>query len=189
MDERKRSPEDILNALDDGDIEDEVDRVAALTSTDVDRELASAGEDPGAIGAGAHAAFERGMHRRAKSLHGGPRRPHRGKYVRSWIGVAAVATSIGFAAVAVNTPMFVALLNGSNVGVTKPPDSDQARAAALRAEASAACARGLMEVCRARLDDARTVDPGGEDTAEVRELRKAIEGAAASRGRGDDGGD
>jgi hypothetical protein len=46
-----------------------------------------------------------------------------------------------------------------------------------------------MEVCRARLDDARTVDPGGEDTAEVRELRKAIEGAAASRGRGDDGGD
>jgi hypothetical protein len=127
------------------------------------------------------------MRIRAETLKGSAKRAKRGRNVRVWIAATAAASSIGLVAVAVSAPALLARWSGHLDAVTRAPDADRARAAALRAEASAACGRGLMDVCKARLDDARARDPGGEDTAEVRALRKTLDAAAPSKARGADG--
>jgi hypothetical protein len=49
-------------------------------------------------------------------------------------------------------------------------------AAALRAEASRACNEHLWGACEQRLNDARILDPEGEDTDEVQAMRRQIVG-------------
>jgi hypothetical protein len=50
----------------------------------------------------------------------------------------------------------------------------ETRAAAARTEAQAACARDEFDECEARLDQARGLDPAGEDKPEVVSLRQRI---------------
>jgi hypothetical protein len=51
------------------------------------------------------------------------------------------------------------------------------RAEALREKAYAACDRKAWEECRALLDQAKALDPGGEADARVKGSREAIRGA------------
>ncbi|MDP9036754.1 MAG: hypothetical protein M3O50_18300, partial [Myxococcota bacterium] len=68
MTTRKRSPEDILDELEDERLADEAERVLALSGPELDRELARQGVDSSALRAGATAVFERAMRARAESL-------------------------------------------------------------------------------------------------------------------------
>jgi len=56
-----------------------------------------------------------------------------------------------------------------------PPSPAVLAAASFRAEASRACDEHLWGTCEQRLNDARALDPEGENTDEVRALRRRIE--------------
>jgi hypothetical protein len=60
--------------------------------------------------------------------------------------------------------------------------SRETRALAARTEAQAACARDAFDECEARLDEARGLDPAGEDKPEVVSLRQRISKAHAPPG-------
>ncbi len=63
-----------------------------------------------------------------------------------------------------------------------PSATDLATAAELRRKAAAACDAKQWSVCLAKLDDARAVDPGGDDALAVKTLRdKAIAGRQEQR--------
>jgi hypothetical protein len=179
MSKRSRSPEEVLDALDDSDVADEVDRVRGMSSADVDRELTASGEDAGTIGAGASEVFERAMRRRAEVLARRPKRePQRQrKSVRVWIGASAMAASIGLVAVAASNPALLGLRSRAWDTAAKARAVGE-RARTLRERASEACEKRLIVECEAALDEARALDPGGERSDEVRALRQRI-GAAA----------
>jgi hypothetical protein len=177
MSKRSRSPEEVLDALDDSDVADEVDRVRAMSSADVDRELAASGEDAGTIGAGASEVFERAVRRRTEVLAGRPKREPQRKSVRVWIGASAMAASIGLVAVAASNPALLGLRSRAWDTAAKARAVAE-RARTLRERASEACEKRLIVECEAALDEARALDPGGERSDEVRALRQRI-GAAA----------
>jgi hypothetical protein len=214
----KRSPEEILAALEEEDIADEVDRVAKLSGAEVDRELAHAGLSPIAIRAGANDVLERAMRKRAES-HGrasgvepiagssGPdisrsqvvaalaRSARRGAWRRPavWTAAAAAAASIGVL-VATNAPEMVARVStghgagGVETAASTSGDGDHDRAESLRKEATKACALSLWATCAAWLDEARKLDPAGESEPSVKKLREALD-AASTKARGTtDGG-
>ncbi|MGA2451079.1 MAG: hypothetical protein ABTD50_20660 [Polyangiaceae bacterium] len=181
MEKRSRSPEEVLAALDDGDVADELDRVAAMSSADIDRELAASGADARAIGAGANEVFEHAMRRRAhrSSRDRKSESPRRG--VRVWIGASAIAASIAIVAVAVTDPMRFGPWSSRWRTPLATPTAAADRAATLRGRASGACDKGLFAECEAALDLARAVDPGGENTDAVRALRHRIEAEDSGR--------
>jgi hypothetical protein len=194
METPKRSPQEILAALEEEDIADEVDRVARLSGADVDRELAHAGLDPSVVRAGANEVFERAMRKRAEALAkasgaepsaGGssgsdiprsrvvvalPRGVRRGAWRRPavWTAAAAAAATIGVF-VATNAPEIVGKGNGAHV--------DHDRAESLRQEATKACALSLWTTCAAQLDEARKLDPAGESEPSVKKLREELDAA------------
>ncbi len=57
---------------------------------------------------------------------------------------------------------------------TPTPPTPQEQAEALRDEAVAECEASLWAICRTRLDEAQTLDPGGESAMRVQNARKAI---------------
>jgi hypothetical protein len=211
MDTSKRSPEEILAALEEADLSDEADRVAGLSDGEVDRELALAGVDPAAVRTKGREGFERAMKGRVDGLakpaaeqasgtsrERGPRArplalpPHRarppGRLHAAWIAAAAVAATTGLVAIA-TAPAVVAWWrpgHDTNVdGTPHPPRTPaQERARSLRDTAATACAKGLFAECAAGLDEARRLDPAGEDEGRVKELRQAIEGAGGSGNKG-----
>jgi hypothetical protein len=64
-------------------------------------------------------------------------------------------------------------LSPETVLAPRPEDPPVVQAAALRRDARGACEAQSWKVCLHRLDDARALDPGGDDTPEVRALRHA----------------
>jgi hypothetical protein len=68
---------------------------------------------------------------------------------------------------------------------TLPPESPQRAAAALRDRALDACAERLFAPCERDLDEARRIDPAGEDDVRVQKARTAIrEGREQPHGPG-----
>ncbi|MBV9948255.1 MAG: hypothetical protein JOZ69_15490 [Myxococcales bacterium] len=61
-----------------------------------------------------------------------------------------------------------------------PSPAARERAAALRATGSAACEAARWDECERRLDEAKALDPGGEDEARVRQWRARIAAARAA---------
>jgi hypothetical protein len=59
------------------------------------------------------------------------------------------------------------------VGAPPPPHS----ARALREEALEACDQARWDACKAKLDEARELDPAGEEDPRVQKARRAIEAA------------
>jgi hypothetical protein len=192
MEDRKRSPEQILAALDEGDLADEAERVASLSEADVDRELVDAGLDPARVRADAQGVFESAMQKRAEvqrktapwSPPNGARvvafdvRARPGRVSRAsaiWIGAAAVAASVAFA-VTLGSPAVVAWWRaGLGGGGEAAPAPGYRRAERLRGEAQASCAKAQWSACEASLDDARRLDPAGETAPDVKALREAID--------------
>jgi hypothetical protein len=202
METRKRSPEEILDALEEQAMDDDIERVLALRPDEIDRELEAQGVDPEAVRAAAGAAFERAMQKRAeslahrardesvadplrpqsfeKSVAAVPSRPAAKAGARrpaAWLVAAALAAAMALV-VAMNAATIVAWWQGGQSNDYAAGGSLHPRALSLRKEAAVACGAAQWAECESKLDEARTLDPKGDDEEHVRDLRKAI---AASR--------
>jgi hypothetical protein len=101
-----------------------------------------------------------------------------------WLMAAGFSIAIGGLAVVKRDAIVAFFRDDTNhqddkSGRQKEP-SRETRAAAARTEAQAACARDAFEECEARLDEARGLDPAGEDKPEVASLRQRISKAHAA---------
>jgi len=192
MSERKHA--DLWKELVDEAGDDEIDRAAtvsvaqaeaelAAASFDVAAERANAGAFVGALGGGVSSAPARETAPRAPEPT--LRKARRARVL--WLAAAASFAVVGGGA------LYAALQSPPPVGHAPPPTppgsapvvppaDDLAVAADLRRKAAAACDAKQWSVCLADLDDARAVDPGGDDGAVVKLLRdKAIAGSRDGR--------
>jgi hypothetical protein len=167
MEKRQRSPDEVLSALEDDDLDVEAERSAPLSDAEVDVELARAGVDPEALRAGAGAVFERAMAKR---------RPRRHDYRRLPVALLAAAAVVCLFIGGYGTRGPA----GGGEGSSAPPELRSAES--LRAEAAGECAAGQLKACRADLDQARAIDPEGEKEARVVALRRAIATGGADAG-------
>jgi hypothetical protein len=184
-----RKHADLWKELVDEAGEDEIDRAATVSVAQAAAELTAAGFDVAAERAKAGAFVEAlgsGVSS-SPSRETAPRVPEptlrKGPRARVlWLAAAAA-----FAAV-LGGALYATVQSPPPVGHAPPPppsDSatvvpsaeDLAVAAELRHKAAAACDAKQWSVCLAELDDARAVDPEGDDDAAVKSLRdKAMAG-------------
>jgi hypothetical protein len=184
MSERKHA--DLWKELVDEAGDDEIDRAATVSVAQAEAELKAAGFDVAAERAKAGAFVEA----LGSGVSGSPARetaprapePTLRKARRARVLWLAAAASF---AVVVGGALYAGLQSPPPVGHAPPPGpsaDDLAVAAELRRKAAAACDAKQWSVCLAELDDARAVDPEGDDVPAVKILRdKAI--AANGDGR------
>jgi hypothetical protein len=161
----RRSPEQILSVLEEQALEDEVREIAKMSDADLDNELRRAGVDLEAALKSAPPAPGAPLPVATSSTSRTPPR-HRLRRSAAWAGGAAAAAVlvIAFALKRVEGPVGHGL--------------DPAREASkLRDQAFAACDRAEWERCRAKLDEARSLDPPGELSPRVLLARRAVKSA------------
>jgi hypothetical protein len=186
---RKRSAQETLDALERQAAEDEMDRICALTDADLDAELAAEGFDPAAERAEGARMAERLA---SDALASGgvappevarvvpiarPRRPA----LAVWLVAAAFAVLVGLVGVTQRAAI-ATWLKGKPEPVEPilpddekaPPPTPHELAERMRDEAELACADALWGTCSYRLDDAKKLDPAGEDGDRVKRLRATI---------------
>ncbi len=194
----KRTPAEIwkeivAEARDD----EEIERLASLSGTAIDAELAAAGFDVAKERAEAQAVvdeLERGVvARRAKELEAGARArslrpPSRRRPLAFWLAAAAVAAMAGgglvYALTHPGTPPAPPVVPAPSVPSSAPgPESPSERliaASELRKHAFAECAARNWEECLARFDEASRLDPAGDQEPAVKAQREKAE---SERGR------
>jgi hypothetical protein len=154
----KLSAGELWAALDEATMDAEMERVLGLTPEERRRELREAGFD-----------LEK-VHAQADALGRTGRRPKR---MRPAIAIpAAVALAAGVA-LAVNLASSPAPVAHPRI---EPPSTP---AGALRQEAREACDARGWQACLDKLNEARAIDPGGDQTPEVQSLRQLAEGEEA----------
>jgi hypothetical protein len=161
--------------IEDAIAEDEVERIGALSPEALAEEMKKEGRDPArakAVAEKALAAADTSVEPAGKVVSLDARRKRR----RTWTALALVAASfVGYVG--------YKSLEPSTVAQAPPGPADlQSRARGLRKEAFAACDKGNAAVCRDKLDQAKELDPGGEQDSEVTQARariKQIEAASA----------
>jgi hypothetical protein len=187
MSERKHA--DLWKELVDEAGDDAIDRAATVSVAQAEAELAVAGFDVAAERAKAAAFVEAPGSAVSSSpaTETAPRAPeptlHKGRRARVlWLAAAASF------AVVLGGAVYASLQSPPPVGHAPPPTpsgsapvvptaDDLAIAAGLRHKAAAACDAKQWRVCLADLDDARAVDPEGDDVPAVKMLRdEAIAG-------------
>ncbi len=100
-----------------------------------------------------------------------------------WLMAAGFSVAIGGLAVVKRDAIVAFFRDDTNHQDDKSsPRQRETRAAAARTEAQAACARDAFDECEARLDEARGLDPAGEDKPEIASLRQRISKAHAPPG-------
>jgi len=191
MSERKHA--DLWRELADEAGEDAIDRAATVSVAQAEAELKAAGFDVAAERAkasafvdalGSEAASPTAKETAPRPTEGTRRKGPRARVV--WLAAAASLAAIG-------GTLYATLQPPELVGSPPPPTpsrsapvvpsaTDLAVAAELRRKASAACDAKQWSVCLAKLDDARAVDPGGDDALAVKTLRN--QALAASRDGG-----
>ena len=191
---KKRTPAEAWDALknmaDEIADDEEIERVLALSDEDLDKELADAGLDPEKVRARGQALGEQlaraGASAPAPALAPAPApapgaavvplRPRRRATLR--VLTALAATLCVLALVVGVLPRMRNLLGPENVGDgRKPPPAD-----ALRQPAFAACDAQRWAECLRLLDEARTIDPNGDQAPQVKEYRlKAETGLQSTR--------
>jgi hypothetical protein len=192
MSERKHA--DLWRELVDEAGEEEIDRAATVSVAQAEAELKAAGFDVAAERAKASAFVEAlgsGVSSSPAS-ETAPRAPEptlrKGRRARVlWLAAAASF------AVVLGGAMWATLQAPPPVGHAPPPTpsgsgrvvpsaDDLVVAAELRRKAAAACEAKQWSVCLADLDDARAVDPEGDDVPAVKMLRdEAIAGSPGGR--------
>jgi hypothetical protein len=183
MSERKHA--DLWKELVDEAGEEEIDRAATVSVAQAEAELKAAGFDVAAERAKASALVDALGSEASSSTprEKAPRAPEptRRKGPRAAFVWLAAAASFAVAGLA----LYGTLQSPPPVGHASPPRpsaDDLAIAAELRRKAAAACDAKQWSVCLADLDDARAVDPEGDDVPAVKILRdEAV--AANSDGR------
>lgn len=149
----KLSDGELWAALDEATMDAEMERVLALSPEERRQELREAGFD-----------LEK-VHARADALVWTGRRRKR---MRPAIAIpAAVSLAAGVALV---------VQLASPPPVAHPRIEPSTPAHALRQEAREACDARSWQACLDRLNEARAIDPGGDQTAEAQSLRRLAEG-------------
>ncbi len=184
----KRTASELWDALDEATIDAEMESVLAMTPEERRRELVAAGYDVDKVHADADAFFE-SLPERIAAANASPASPTASapaavvvrtpsapapapaRAAKRWRRPAIlVPTALALAAGAALT--FQALSPDLPVA-PRPDDPPAVQAAGLRRDARGACEAQSWKVCLHRLDDARALDPGGDDTPEIRALRHA----------------
>jgi hypothetical protein len=187
MSERKHR--DLWRELVDEAGEDEIDRAAAVSVAEAEAELTAAGFDVAAERAKASAfvdALGSGVSS-STSKETAPRAPEvtRRKGPRAavmWLAAAATFAVAGGALYETLRPSPEPVAHPppptpSSSAPVAPSADDLAVAAELRHKAGAACDAKKWSACLAELDEARAVDPDGDDALTVKSLReKAMAG-------------
>jgi hypothetical protein len=187
----KRSPSETLRAIEESAYADEAERILALSDEDLDRELADEGFDPKAVRArGAELAAKLGIAvpdaARAVEPASAPVAPvalappvdiARARRLRRGIWLAAAAMAA--VAVLVAIPAVVTMI--AKGGEIRPDrweasaETNEMRAAVLRRDAVRACEEQRWVRCARELDEAKALDPAGEESADVKKARRAIQ--------------
>jgi hypothetical protein len=192
MSERKHA--DLWRELVDEAGEDEIDRAASVSVAQAEADLKAAGFDVAAERAKA-GAFVDALGSGASSSTSKEAAPRDAEGTRRKGPRAAVVWLAAAATFAVAGGALYATLYPSPERVSKPapkapsrpapvvPSADGlAVAAELRRKAVAACDAKQWSVCLAELDEARAVDPDGDDASTVKSLRdKAMAGSGERR--------
>jgi hypothetical protein len=159
----------------------ELERLEAMSDSEVTRELYAEGVYPSDIPSADHLEARAQGRAAAKeeslTAPAAVRAPPRRVPVVVWL-LAAALCAVAIAVLATRAPQVIARWKAapaSSAAPSVPPPSLQAsRAAALRNDAARACERGLWETCAQRLDDARSFDPTGELDDGVTRMRAEI---------------
>ncbi len=191
MSERKHR--DLWRELVDEAGEDEIDRAASVSVAEAEAELTAAGFDvaaerakagafAGALGSGGSSSTSKEAALRAPEA---TRR--KGPRTVVWLAAAATLAVAGGALYATLHPSHVPVAHPapptpSSHAPVVPSADDLAVAAELRRKAAAACDAKQWSACLAELDEARAVDPDGDDASTVKRLReKALAGSLEQR--------
>ncbi len=192
----KRTPEEILKAIEESEVDDEVDRILAMSPEERRRNLEAAGVDISKLHAQADALHDRvqqasGAHKPADSHEQGKpgdggeqKATHRGgsngaqvvklqgptrRLPRArWLALPAAA-ALAWGAVALMTGVV-------SVGSGGPSPENLEAARSLRDKARSECTESKWKACLDDLNAAKKLDPHGEDEAIQRE-RAAAENA------------
>jgi hypothetical protein len=191
----KRTPEELLAALEGEIADDEMERVLALSDDDRRGELREADADLRAIDATVrelHGQIARAA--AAHTLEEGESKPRvraapaavvpldsreRSRWV-IWLAAATLG-GVGLVLAAMNSAVIVAWWGGrediraDDGGLLRGSPMD--RANELRDEAEQACKRRLWGLCETKLDEAQQLHPGGENEPRVQRMREDIEGS------------
>jgi hypothetical protein len=172
----KRSPEEILKAIEEAPLDDEADRVLTMTPEERRAELEAAGVDMAKVHAQADALHE-------KLSPPAPRVRRRSPIV--WLAAAALCALLGVVG-AFEGRAVVAWLKGTPEPILPdneraPPPPPHEIAEKMRDEADKACADHLWGRCTGKLDEASKIDPAGESGERVQRMRQEIRDGTTRR--------
>lgn len=175
---KKLAPDEAWDALEKMALDDEVERVLALSDEELDDELEKKGANPARVrqrgeDLGRRLEAEREAARRRKASVA----PSRAPWV-AWL----VAASLGGGVVTAVTMNYGAIMarlrpvpiGPDDAGALPRPSPEQQLAASLRSRAYSDCTLGKLDACRQKLDEARGLDPAGEAGSDVVELRRTL---------------
>ncbi|MDP9002075.1 MAG: hypothetical protein M3O46_18435 [Myxococcota bacterium] len=196
----KRNPEEIWRQLVDEAGDDEIDRAASVSVAQAEKDLAQAGFDVAAEREKANVILrelEAGSRISGKFAVAAPQGPppalpapvsavelpiEASPPVRKRRGLLLAAATIAAVAIAV---VVIFLVKRPDVEANPPVSiaNDQKRAMDLRRDAVHACNEQQWVQCQQGLDAAKTLDPAGDESAGVQNLRHTIDGAIGPRNR------
>jgi len=164
---KKRTPEEAWDALESMALDDEVDRVLALSDEQLDEELKESGLNPERVRERGRALGEK-LRSEQKPSTPAPRARILVMKRARW--VAALAAALGATG--------IALMSGPTlVGHSYTPSkADIEKAQELRARAMPQCVAGHWQACLDGLNTADALDRNGE-SAEARHYREAAQAA------------
>src|ERR1700722_11050632 len=190
----KRTPEEILKAIEEPSLDDEIERVMAMTPDERRAELEAAGFDMNELHAEAD-AFGAQMKQdvvedrkrevlaeaRARSLR--PPRSRQRMVLLLAAAIGTVAVAGGVLATGVGSPSPGPGSSRPETPASPAPSPARlplpvaARAREFRRRGLAECAKTAWQECLDDLNRARDLEPGGEDDPEVLKARNAAEDA------------
>ena len=180
---KKLAPDEAWDALQKMAVDDEVERVLALSDEDLDAELGKTGANPERVRQRGEDLGRKLVAEREAREAGKGRTGAAGTSRRRWVAWLAAATlGAGVVTVlAMNVGTIVAWFGPVPIGPDdggvfprQPPPQELAES--LRSRARSECSLGELDGCQRDLDEARALDPAGEARPEVVELRKTIAG-------------
>jgi hypothetical protein len=193
----KPTPEEVLKAIEESEVDDEVERVLAMTPEQRRAELEAAGFDLKEVHAKADALHERFVGAAAKekaqqiekdarvrSLRPPRSRPRPVVLLVAAMAVAAVAGGVLYA-VLTKPPAPGPAPSTPPVPSSAPPQPSETpellAATDLRRRAFDACNRNQWKECLAGLDEAKRLDPAGDSAPAVRVARQVAEEALGEK--------
>lgn len=181
---RKPTALEAWKAIDETSFRAEVDRIVGLSDQELEAELLKEGFDPADL-AGPETVVKRAIQRFDEKAQrpAAPVRPRRSARLISWLAAAAFGLLAIVTAAERNVVIAwfrhepIAPVPTREFSPPKPPDLEltrQERANALRNEAYPACGRTAWTLCESKLDEAKALDPSGEQDPNVQTARREI---------------